>query len=89
MSVRYEEMTAPRFKVESLGGYEQITLRARRNLPLTLFLIAWLGAWAFGAISATTTSNFKFPTLRGFLARGLAHGRHGRHDDAGVVALGF
>ena len=61
MSVRYEEMTAPRFKVESLGGYEQITLRARRNLPLTLFLIAWLGAWAFGAISAATTltSNFQ------------------------------
>jgi hypothetical protein len=66
MSVRYEEKDAPRFSVDTLGGYEQITLRARRNAFVMTFLIAWLGGWTFGAISAVKTLILSFQPFVAF-----------------------
>jgi hypothetical protein len=55
MSPRYEETKTPRFKVESVGGAEQITIRAQRNIFVMLFLPVWLCGWTFGGFAAFTS----------------------------------
>jgi hypothetical protein len=52
---RYEEIKPPRFTVETVGGQEQITLKAPRNLLLMAFLAVWLCGWTFGGLAAMTT----------------------------------
>ena len=54
MAIRYEEMQAPRFVVETVNGHEQIRIKAQRNVFLMLFLLLWLGGWTVGGISAMT-----------------------------------
>jgi len=52
MSTQYEQINAPRFVVETVGGHEQIAIAAQRNIFIMLFLLVWLGGWTVGGVAA-------------------------------------
>jgi hypothetical protein len=58
-----------RYTVESTVDGIRISIPARRNWFIILFLIAWLGGWFFGEVSAATELlNPRDKTPSGFLA---------------------
>ena len=54
MTRRHVEPSAPRFRVEQEGGFEQIIIPARRNPFVLVFLSIWLTGWTMGGVVAIT-----------------------------------
>ena len=54
MTLHYEAPQPPRFSVETVDGREQISIRARRSVFMSLFLAVWLCGWTLGGIGAIT-----------------------------------
>lgn len=50
MSLKYEELKAPRFRAETIDGCDQITVPPQRNAFIMLFLLVWLCGWTFGGV---------------------------------------
>lgn len=48
MARRYEDTKPARFRIETVGGVEQIRIPARRNWLLLPFLLVWLTLWTLG-----------------------------------------
>ena len=55
MSMQYEALKPPRFRVETINGRDEITIGAQRNLFLMLFLLFWVSGWTFGGGATITT----------------------------------
>jgi hypothetical protein len=52
MTMRYEDTAAPRYVVETRDGVEQIRIRQKGAVFLSLFLCVWLTLWTFGGLKA-------------------------------------
>lgn len=66
MSLQYEEIKAPRFRTETIDGYDQIIVPPQRNAFVMLFLLVWLCGWTFGG--ATAMYNLLSRPFQPFLA---------------------
>ena len=54
MSPRYEELEAPRFSLETMGGREELVVRAQRKPLMMAFMLLPLGGWTIAGVSAIT-----------------------------------
>lgn len=54
MPVQYEDVSAPRFRLEAVDGYDQISIPAQRS-AWGLFLLIWLCGWTVGGYHAITS----------------------------------
>ncbi|GLS19895.1 hypothetical protein GCM10007874_29120 [Labrys miyagiensis] len=66
MSLQYEEIKAPRFRTETVDGYDQIIVPPQRNAFVMLFLLVWLCGWTIGG--ATAMHNLLSRPFQPFLA---------------------
>ncbi|MDD5224203.1 MAG: hypothetical protein PHE84_09445 [bacterium] len=41
-----------RARIDDLGGEIRVTIPSRKNIPMLIFIIAWLGGWTVGGIFA-------------------------------------
>jgi hypothetical protein len=62
----YPGVDAPRYRVENLGMSTQISIPARKNLFILIFMGVWLAGWLFGEIFAL---GVLFSSVGGLLAR--------------------
>ena len=51
MPTPYETLDNPRFKFDTVDGYDQITIPAQRSYFVMAFLLFWLCGWTLGGLS--------------------------------------